>query len=204
MKISYLLISLVSVLAFVACEQAGTTDQPTPTVTATALPGATATATATTVPPTPTATPGFGMPKPPPATLTIAGQMQTSGIGTYCWKNASGVGLCADYVGIVTPKTPLVIQSPAKAAIRLPLTEAPTQFALEAQLVTQSDEMIGAKPDERIWNPVPGPDWQKISTKLVAEQEIELNLMPGLYVLKTFTVWSGYGDVSYGFLVEVK
>ncbi|MCE8428072.1 MAG: hypothetical protein J5U19_06780 [Candidatus Methanoperedens sp.] len=38
---------------------------------------------------------------------------------------------------------------------------------------------------------------------LEREQDIELSLEPGLYVLKTDARWKEKGNLSYGFLLEV-
>ena len=37
-----------------------------------------------------------------------------------------------------------------------------------------------------------------------SENIIDLSLEPGTYVLSLFARWQGYGDATYGFLVEVR
>src|SRR5689334_23572582 len=67
--------------------------------------------------------------QPPPATLTINGETQTAGIGSYCWTDPSStpnVGLCADMAGLPTVHEPLVsVETPFTAMIHLPLDAPP-------------------------------------------------------------------------------
>ncbi len=200
MKNIYTLAASLAVLfAFAACdsvpEPATTTAEPTIVATAAAIP--------TTPTEVITAMPGsIPFPKPPPAVLIIDGKEQVAGIGTYCWF-IDRKGLCADYIGIVTPKVPLSIQSPAIATLRLPLTQVPSEISLNAIPVTYANEMESNSVDSRIWYAQKVNGWE-LKAALSAEQKVELTLKLGLYVLSIFTAWQGYGDVSYGFLLEVK
>src|SRR5690242_5822039 len=191
---------LLSVLA-AACSPAAL--DPTPTVTLTPLDDP-----ATDVPPTQaldepdsTATP-LPLPgnvRPPAAVLTIAGQAQTSAIGTYCWTNltdGSGVGLCVDMIGINSPNQPLAVPSgPFTAQFALPLDEPPTSTALYV-MRANSDPTVYTDTQTFGW-PFPSDDSQ-LSTPLTVSPTVDLALDDGLYVLALFAQWQGVGDVMYG------
>jgi hypothetical protein len=153
--------------------------------------------------PTPAATPSDG--SPPPASLEIDGVTQTAGVGTYCWsgQTASGetVNACADMIGIPTDPDPLISSSPVTARLSLPLAESPSQLSLSAFQVSSAHELPDTARGYRWWTYAEGFTSQ---LPLETSQEINLELEPGLYVFYVFAVWEGKGDVSYGFLVEVK
>ena len=144
---------------------------------------------------------------PPPASLEIDGATQTAGVGSYCWNSQTGtgeaVGMCVDKIGIPTVRDPLLATSPLKARLILPLADSPTQLNLSVFPATEDNEVIvgGGAEEFRYWMPAEG-----LSRELAHEtsQEITMELEPGLYVFYVFAVWEGKGDVSYGFLVEVK
>jgi len=142
---------------------------------------------------------------PPPATLEIDGMAQVAGVGTYCWSGptASGetVNACADKIGIPTARDPLHSSSPVTARLSLPLAESPSQLTLSAFQVSSIHELSETAGGYRWWTYTEG-----FTSELSPQtsQEINLELEPGLYVFYVFAVWEGKGDVSYGFLVEVK
>ncbi len=65
--------------------------------------------------------------EPPNAILSINGTEQISGIGSYCWSE-SGPGVCADMIGIITPRDPLAASSHFTAHLSLPLREPPQEL----------------------------------------------------------------------------
>jgi hypothetical protein len=143
--------------------------------------------------------------EPPPASLVIAGQVQVSGIGSYCWSESAaeetGVGICADMAGIPTAEEPLVASSPFTAAFRLAPEEIPDELLLEVIPVTARDELERWPAGSRGWAFKEG---ERYSLPLEREPTIELSLEAGLYVLNLFGRWQAWGDASYGFLVEVQ
>ncbi len=144
--------------------------------------------------------------KPPPAILNIGGKEQTSGIGSYCWNgelSSNGVfsSVCADYAGIPTIGEPLSANSTFIGHLSLPLKEPPQELHLMVVQVTNKDVIETGSGDLRFWNPVNG----KYSTlPLKNEQDVNLSLKQGLYVLEVFPEWKEHGSASYGFLLEVK
>ena len=158
----------------------------------------------TEVPATPTLTP-VPIPSdgsPPPASLEIDGATQTAGVGTYCWTTDTS-GMCVDKIGLPTPREALTATSPVHARLTLPLAEAPVQVALSVFPATESNEVQvnGGGEEFQYWMPAEGLNRD---LALQTSQDITLELDPGLYVFYIFAVWEGKGDVSYGFLVEVK
>jgi inhibitor of cysteine peptidase len=143
--------------------------------------------------------------EPPPVILTIAGQEQVSGIGSYCWTEPPGEGttvsLCADMAGIPTAEEPLVAGSPFTATFQLAPEETPDELVLEVMPVTGEDEIAQWPAGSRGWSFLPG-EWY--SLPLEREPSLELSLEPGLYVLNLTGRWQAWGDASYGFLVEVE
>ena len=140
--------------------------------------------------------------EPPPATLNIGGKEQISGIGSYCWTDTWNA-LCADMVGIPTAQEPLIASSPFTAHLRLPLQEPPYELQLDVIRVNHEDQINLSARGWRWW------DIWHLQTKnfilpLESEQDIELSLEPGLYVLSVGAWWTEKGSASYGFLVEVQ
>ena len=142
------------------------------------------------------------IPEPPAAYLTIAGNVQAAGIGTYCWGSATGPAVCADMIGIPTQATPLEIQSLALFEFALTVGQAPSQATVSVQPVAAAD-LLETVSDGWSWWPYGEPASQ-FSLPLSEEPQIELTLAPGLNVVSLFATWPEYGDVTYGFLVDVK
>jgi hypothetical protein len=141
--------------------------------------------------------------EPPPAALTIDGRRQTSGVGTYCWAptGPNGTAVCADMVGIPTSPEPLPAAATFTAAFELPeLDGRPHELSLSAIPVSGREPMPGDI-DGWLWWPYETGEFT--SLPLDRQTSAELTLEPGLYVLNLFVRWSPYGDVAYGFLVEV-
>jgi hypothetical protein len=138
--------------------------------------------------------------KPPPAILKIDGKEQISGIGSYCWMG-TWKGLCADMIGLPTAQEPLIASSPFSAHLRLPLQEPPYELRLNVVRVKDEDELNFSKPGWRWWKE---REEKLFILSLEPEQDIELSLESGLYVLSIGAWWNEKGSASYGFLVEVR
>ena len=147
--------------------------------------------------------------KPPPAILKVNGTEQISGFGSYCWNEAdkvfgmtmSSTSICADYEGIHTPVEPLLSSSPFTAHLILPLKEPPRELQLKVIQVTDDDEIIRSFANDRAWHIKEG-NYSNLT--LENESDINLSLLPGLYVLEVHPGWKEKGDVSYGFLLNVQ
>jgi hypothetical protein len=159
--------------------------------------------------PTPAAVDETGEPpasvEPPPATLTINGQSQESGIGTYCWNSGTegnGPGMCADKIGVPTPRDPIQVEAaPFTAQFTFAPDIVPTGVSLTAIPVSPDDEMtVEGTPEWRWW---PFGEGQTFELPAASVTQAELTLEPGLYALTAFTFFEGRGDVVYGFLVQV-
>jgi hypothetical protein len=143
--------------------------------------------------------------QPPPVVLEIDGQEQNAGIGSYCWAEetaaGTGVQVCADMVGVPTAQEPLLAPLPFTARFRLSVPIPPDELTLEDVAVTAQDELVVEGRDERWWHYQAGTPF---TLPLTQEPEIELFLSPGLHLLTLFARWSEFGDVTYGFLVQVQ
>lgn len=159
-------------------------------------------------PPTPaeksaTAGPPLEPIKPPVATLTIDEYTQTAGIGSYCWSDNRGIqklGLCVDFMGIPTAHEPLIASNtPYTAYFHLPLNISPD--SVYVSVMPAVSEIINSTQNEfREWGSSPG--WSG-ALPLKSDIEYEFQEGPGLYIFQLNVQWKEYGDVSYGFLVQV-
>jgi len=140
---------------------------------------------------------------PPPAILEIDGKEQSAGIGSNCWKVENETySLCADMIGVITPRKPLLTRSPFTVLLRLQLQEPPEELEFSTFRVTDDDELKEAANGVRAWR-FKGNALNIYKRPFEREPEFNLSLPPGLYVLNVFTKWKEKGDVSYGFLVQV-
>ncbi len=147
--------------------------------------------------------------KPPPALLKVNGTEQFSGIGSYCWnetKKVSGItmsstSICADKEGIHTPVEPLLSSSPFAGHLSFPLKQPPGELQLNVIRVTDEDEINLSFANDRAWNI---RENNSFNLTLGRELDINLSLLPGLYVLEVHPRWKEKGDVSYGFLLNVQ
>jgi hypothetical protein len=142
--------------------------------------------------------------EPPPAILTVAGQEQVSGIGSFCWnanaRKGGQVGLCADTLGLPTAPEPLSVSGLFTATFQLPIAETPGELSLRIIPVTEQDQLdVGTAP----WRWWPGGEGTLEALPLAQESAVALSLDPGLHVLSLFARWPERGDVVYGFLLEV-
>jgi hypothetical protein len=140
--------------------------------------------------------------EPPPATLRTDGREQVAGIGTYCWPTeGEAAALCVDKIGVPTPQEPLEVQSPLVLGLTLPLEGDPDVLSLSVAQVSEGDELDASADGWRWWAYTPGEEY---ATSLEQQQDVELTLEPGLYVLRVFVQWQDVGDVAYGFLLNVQ
>lgn len=138
--------------------------------------------------------------EPPPAILMIGGKEQISGIGSYCWWGILK-GLCADMIGLPTAQEPLIAGSPFIAHLTLPPQEKLYELRLNAFRVKKEDEINFSGRGWRWWKE---RDENVSNLPLENEQDIEMSLDHGLYVLSIDAWWNDIGSASYGFLVEVR
>ena len=150
--------------------------------------------------PVPGGTPGQHQIVPPRAVLAIEGQEQVAGIGSYCWSRGNE-GLCVDTEGIATAHAPLPARTPVRAHLRLPLVEPPTVLQLHVLPVTTADELPATTDGYRWWR---FPDTRFSELPRRSQQEVELALSPGLYVLVVSAWWETPGSAGYGFLLHVR
>ncbi|MCX9025647.1 MAG: IPT/TIG domain-containing protein [Candidatus Methanoperedens sp.] len=141
----------------------------------------------------------------PMATLTIVksnyGINNSQGFGSYCLKDI-WIGPCKDKIGILTLQEPLPVGSPFTAHLLLPLQDTPKVLQLSVIRVTSEDKLKGG--EENAWQLWRFQEGKRFMLPLESEQDIELSLEPGLYVLKIGAAWKEKGNLSYGFLLEVR
>ena len=138
-----------------------------------------------------------------PAILKINGNVQTSGIGSYCWNEENEpYSMCADTFSIITPAKPLLTRSPFTALLRLPLQEPPEELEFSTFRVTDDDKLKEAANGVQAWI-LNGNGVNRYKRPFELEPEFNLSLPPGLYVLDVYANWKDKGGVSYGFLVQV-
>lgn len=142
---------------------------------------------------------------PPMATLTIVksdyGINNSQGFGNYCLKEI-WIGPCKDKLGILTLQEPLPVGSPFTAHLLLPHQETPKELQLNVIRVKSEDKLEGG--EENRWQLWRFQEGKRFMLPLEREQDIELSLEPGLYVLKIGAGWKEKGNLSYGFLLEVR
>lgn len=126
--------------------------------------------------------------EPPFAVLRTAdGIAVHGGLGTYCWRSGQQ-GLCVDMIGPITNVDP----------IRLAVGE----------LYTLDFETVQPTSIEQSWIDVAGATGQPMGGERAWTDPRMQHLdgpptTPGRYILSLFTRWDGYGDVSYGFYIEL-
>jgi hypothetical protein len=141
-------------------------------------------------------------PSPPPARMVIGDESQISGIGSYCWSEPdSEVGICEDTIGIPTPRDPLLAASPVEAVFSFTVDQPPIELSLILIPSTDTEELQFTTGDMRWWGFQGG---ERYNLELQNPSAIDLALEPGTYILALFARWDEYGDVTYGFLIEVQ
>ena len=144
---------------------------------------------------------------PLPAYLEINGQVQTAKVGSFCWdytdENGTPVGgACQDSIGISTPIEPLPAAKTITAQLSLPYATPPNILTLGISAVSSENKIpLEEGADLRLWEYTEGINRE---LALQPRQEVKIELEPGLYIFNTWAVWDDKGEVTYGFLVEVK
>jgi hypothetical protein len=138
--------------------------------------------------------------EPPPATLTIDGREQTAGITGYCWQQGDGTGICADGIGFTTAPDPIPAESTFLAQFEFMLDAKPGRVQLSIFPASQPVLMGPEENDWRYWKSIPGDQFTLSPSN---NPSIELTLEPEMYVFNMFVEWVDYGEVNYGFLVNV-
>ena len=113
------------------------------------------------------------------------------------------MGLCADMYGLPTAQAPLIADSPFTAHFQFLLDKPAAGLELRVYPVTVEDQLVSDDQGLRWWRYTQDTG-DKFSLPLARETNVELSPEPGLYLLAVFAGWSGLGDASYGFLVEVR
>jgi hypothetical protein len=133
--------------------------------------------------------------------LVTGDQEQLSGVGSYCWSGSDPeAALCADMIGLPTPRQALRAASPFMAEIILPLDEAPSWLNVNWIRAEEDMRLDFVAPNEIYWQPLGG---RELAVQTATENQIEIQDEPGLYLLVVSPSWEAHGSVSYGFLVEV-
>jgi len=139
--------------------------------------------------------------EPPPATLTIDGWEQNAGITGYCWQQGDGPGICADGVGFTTAPDPIAANSTFLAQFEFMLDAKPGRVRLSIFPASQPVLIGPEESDWLFWKSVPGAQFTLPPNN---NPSIELTLEPGSYVFDLFVDLLDYGEVNYGFLVDVE
>jgi hypothetical protein len=144
----------------------------------------------------PTATPRPpGQEKPPPLLLEQNATVTPFRLGTYCWD-----GLCADTFAAITAPEPLRVGRPVLAGrLSLRYTTPPTQLSLGWYPVTWAD--VERRGDD--WIAWPLRQGRERALQPALQQDVSIDLYPGLNVVIVFGGWGQLADAMYALLVEV-
>lgn len=106
-----------------------------------------------------------------------------------------------DSVGFPTAFTPLSGKSPITAQLSFATNETPDQISAGVFEASKTDAVEVKTGEYYIWSYIEGIN---MDLPPQIQQEVILDLDPGLYVFNVFTIWENKGEVSYGFFIEVK
>ena len=147
---------------------------------------------------------------PPGATLTIDGQTQPAGIGTYCWITNAGnasTSTCSEQAGVPTAREPLVIldASSFTGQFHLDIATPPDSLILSVMPITPASEISSADKVHRLWRT--GSGW---GAGLPLKTNIDYPFQAagfangnGLYLAELNARWKNAGSVTYGFLMQI-
>jgi len=145
---------------------------------------------------------------PPGASLTVDGQTQLAGIGSYCWPNHIGSNPqteCQNVPGLYTSSEPLVVSDSASFTghFHLDAQAPPDSVGLSVAPISPGDEIPSTDITRRLWRF--GNGW---GTDLPNESDAVYTFQPfvqgdGLYLVELDTLWKSSGSVDYGFLIQV-
>ena len=171
---------------------------PSATLPSTETPHPTPTAPA---PASPTPLPEPPMPgEPPPMFFHFDGIAYEAAIGTYCWLG------CVDAAGPITPPDPVRIGALTPSRLEVsasPSIESVHMMAFPARMEDAREITSGHWKGDLVWHSFRGPRIE-LPVLPVRDQTIALELGPGLHVLDFTVNWDGWGDASYGMLVDVE
>ncbi len=140
---------------------------------------------------------------PPAAVLRVGNQEQVAALAAACWMQAGAEEppseVCSEDRDILTPQVflPSGVELNGRLQFHIPVT--PTAVAVFLMPVTPADVLEPPSGGTIRW---PIREGQYITLENVTEQDLQLELAPGLNVLHVYAQWEGLGSVGYGFLVE--
>jgi hypothetical protein len=142
---------------------------------------------------------------PPPAQLRTAQGEQVAAVGSTCWTqelvDGAPVESCLENPGIPTPQTFLPVDTQFTGRLHLPLPIPPAGVSLFLMPVTPADVLEPPTDGVILW-PYREGDAIPLSTEI--EQDLQLELSPGLHVLYVNARWDGLGSAGFGFLLEAR
>lgn len=140
---------------------------------------------------------------PPLAVLNTDQGEQVAALGSTCWtqelRNGLPVEACLESPGISTPQTFLPVQAQFSGRLRLPLPIPPSGVSVFLMPVTPADVLQPPADGIILW---PYREGDAIPLSNEIEQDLQLELSPGLNVLYVNARWDGLGSAGYGFLLE--
>ena len=187
------LLSLAFALTLLAVACSGGDSDATPSPTA--EPTSTATPSPTSEP---NATPigsDFGIPE---VLAAASGGSIALGEGTYCWSPASGVGLCADKIGIITPLDSLTAVNDETISLSGDLDWSGAEV-LEVSAIARPAAPVDFGADWLAYRPEGGATKLKLD---VTSNGATFSLPSDGAWLVTLAVFEDRGDAMYGLLVE--
>lgn len=139
---------------------------------------------------------------PPAATLDVNGETQTAAVGSHCWPYPdSETAICADFIGVTTPREPLAVSSPIQGSIDWSQEDLPDRASGVIYPAADVDELESSEAT-RIWD---YPPQASLPLELSVDGQLSVSVdSPGLYILSVHAAWEDTGDISYGFLVQVE
>ncbi|MFO7622764.1 MAG: hypothetical protein R6V73_00295 [Anaerolineales bacterium] len=142
---------------------------------------------------------------PLPAVLQTTQGEQMAALGSSCWTqelvDGAPVENCLENPGIPTPQTFLPVDTQFSGRLRLPLPIPPAGISIFVMPVTSADVLEPPADGVILW-PYREGDAILLSTEI--EQDLQLELNPGLNVLYVNARWDGLGAAGFGFLLEAR
>lgn len=142
---------------------------------------------------------------PPLAVLQSAQGEQVAALGSTCWmqglQDGSPAETCQDSPGIPTPQTFLPVGTQFGGHLSLPLPIPPAGVSIIHMPVSPADVLESPAGGIILW---PYQEGDTILLSNEVEQDLQLELSPGLNVLYVNARWDGLGSVGYGFLLEAR
>jgi WD40 repeat protein len=142
--------------------------------------------------------------------MTVNGQTQEAGVGSYCWTTNAGnasTTTCAEQTGVPTAREPLVIVDATSftAHFNLEILTPPDSVILSVMPITPASEIPSADAGHRLWRT--GSGW---GAGLPLKTDIEYPFQAaefangnGLYLAELSARWKNSGNVTYGFLMQI-